>query len=112
MLLFISVYGRAAVWPTRFNLAVALLIGGVVSALWLQTRALAARVIAVFWHTLMLISITVFRGPGWVGFCSAAAIAYLGPTTAAHVILAARTHPGAAKKLAVGAIAVVIILGS
>jgi hypothetical protein len=33
MLLFISVYGRAAVWPTRFNLAVALLIGGVVSAL-------------------------------------------------------------------------------
>src|SRR5262249_41394466 len=99
MILFASMYGGGAVWPSRFYGSILFAFFGFSTAIFLFTRYVVARVVALLWHAaLFAFVVSVFeKAPSsstpLLTFWSGACACYLAATSIPKVWEAAKAEP-------------------
>ena len=119
MLPFAFMYGGAAAWPSAFQGALLYLFCGFGSAIFLYSRRLAARALAVVWHAVLVgyLFVGLFASarttPGTFSllfFWSVLSLCYLALTSIPSAWAAAKKNPKAAKyAIPIGLAAILIV---
>ncbi len=121
MIPFAFMYGGAAAWPSAFQGALSYLFCGFGSAIFLYSRHLAARALALVWHAVLVgylfvgLFASVRTTPGnfaLLFFWSVLSLCYLAVTSIPSVWAAAKENPKAAKYAIPTGLAAILVVAT